>query len=249
MGSSRVGLLDLGKVCAPRPTHILGSVSYPLSFTFAILAKPQQWCLYRSSGILFPSRDSPVSPCHWICSLKPSCLWGLRGDWPCPEHSGKLGALLSQQLLRPELSKWVALSLNPQSALCFLSPCHHCCPFPSRCPAHTCLLSGAMQEMDIDPSLKLEAPPWEMVFINEKNLLFYIDCGILLSVTLKDSSLLLTQDFNFSLQVNFVVCQLFALLAAIWFRTYLHSSKTSSFIRHIVATLLGLYLAFFCFGW
>ncbi|XP_058434331.1 lysophospholipid acyltransferase 2 isoform X2 [Marmota monax] len=50
-------------------------------------------------------------------------------------------------------------------------------------------------------------------------------------------------------QVNFVVCQLFALLAAIWFRTYLHSSKTSSFIRHIVATLLGLYLALFCFGW
>ncbi|XP_005404403.1 PREDICTED: lysophospholipid acyltransferase 2 [Chinchilla lanigera] len=50
-------------------------------------------------------------------------------------------------------------------------------------------------------------------------------------------------------EVNFVVCQLFALLAAVWFRTYLHSSKTSSFIRHIVATLLGLYLAFFCFGW
>ncbi|XP_054945007.1 lysophospholipid acyltransferase 2 isoform X3 [Physeter macrocephalus] len=50
-------------------------------------------------------------------------------------------------------------------------------------------------------------------------------------------------------QVNFVVCQLFALLAAIWFRTYLHSSKTSSFIRHVVATLLGLYLALFCFGW
>ncbi|XP_041570955.2 lysophospholipid acyltransferase 2 isoform X2 [Taeniopygia guttata] len=50
-------------------------------------------------------------------------------------------------------------------------------------------------------------------------------------------------------QVNFVVCQLFALLAAIWFRTYLHSSKTSPFIRHVVATLLGLYLALFCFGW
>ncbi|KAG8512329.1 Lysophospholipid acyltransferase 2, partial [Galemys pyrenaicus] len=49
--------------------------------------------------------------------------------------------------------------------------------------------------------------------------------------------------------VNFVVCQLFALLAAVWFRTYLHSSKTSSFIRHVVATLLGLYLALFCFGW
>uniref|UniRef100_A0A5F8GUE0 Membrane bound O-acyltransferase domain containing 2 n=1 Tax=Monodelphis domestica TaxID=13616 RepID=A0A5F8GUE0_MONDO len=50
-------------------------------------------------------------------------------------------------------------------------------------------------------------------------------------------------------QVNFVVCQLFALLAAVWFRTYLHSSKTSSFIRHVVATLLGLYLSLFCFGW
>lgn len=54
--------------------------------------------------------------------------------------------------------------------------------------------------------------------------------------------------FSF-MQVNFVVCQLFALLAAVWFRTYLHSSKTSPFIRHVVATLLGLYLALFCFGW
>lgn len=53
----------------------------------------------------------------------------------------------------------------------------------------------------------------------------------------------------FFMQVNFVVCQLFALLAAVWFRTYLHSSKTSPFIRHVVATLLGLYLALFCFGW
>lgn len=61
--------------------------------------------------------------------------------------------------------------------------------------------------------------------------------------------MLLTWNFNFSLQVNFVVCQLFALLAAVWFRTYLRSSKTSSFIRHVVATLLGLYLALFCFGW
>ncbi|ELW72059.1 Lysophospholipid acyltransferase 2 [Tupaia chinensis] len=50
-------------------------------------------------------------------------------------------------------------------------------------------------------------------------------------------------------KVNFVVCQLFALLAAVCFRTYLHSSETSSFIRHVVATLLGLYLALFCFGW
>ncbi|XP_043929206.1 lysophospholipid acyltransferase 2 [Protopterus annectens] len=50
-------------------------------------------------------------------------------------------------------------------------------------------------------------------------------------------------------QVNFVACQLFALLAAIWFRIYLHPSKTSTFIRHVVATFLGLYLALFCFGW
>ncbi|XP_014871627.1 membrane-bound O-acyltransferase domain-containing protein 2-like isoform X1 [Poecilia latipinna] len=50
-------------------------------------------------------------------------------------------------------------------------------------------------------------------------------------------------------QVNFVACQLFALLMAVWFRLYLHPSKTSPFIRHVVATLLGLYLALFCFGW
>uniref|UniRef100_A0AAZ3PEQ0 Membrane bound O-acyltransferase domain containing 2a n=1 Tax=Oncorhynchus tshawytscha TaxID=74940 RepID=A0AAZ3PEQ0_ONCTS len=50
-------------------------------------------------------------------------------------------------------------------------------------------------------------------------------------------------------QVNFVVCQLFALLTAFWFRLYLHPSKTSPFIRHVVATLLGFYLALFCFGW
>lgn len=51
------------------------------------------------------------------------------------------------------------------------------------------------------------------------------------------------------LQVNFVACQLFALVIACWFRLYLHPSKTSPFIRHVVATLLGFYLALFCFGW
>ncbi|KAF0024033.1 hypothetical protein F2P81_024663 [Scophthalmus maximus] len=50
-------------------------------------------------------------------------------------------------------------------------------------------------------------------------------------------------------QVNFVVCQLCALLSAFWFRLFLHPSKTSPFIRHVVATLLGLYFALFCFGW
>uniref|UniRef100_A0AAZ3SEU1 Membrane bound O-acyltransferase domain containing 2b n=1 Tax=Oncorhynchus tshawytscha TaxID=74940 RepID=A0AAZ3SEU1_ONCTS len=51
------------------------------------------------------------------------------------------------------------------------------------------------------------------------------------------------------LQVNFVVCQLFALLTAFGFRLYLHPSKTSPFVRHVVATLLGFYFALFCFGW
>uniref|UniRef100_A0A3Q0S9L4 Membrane bound O-acyltransferase domain containing 2b n=1 Tax=Amphilophus citrinellus TaxID=61819 RepID=A0A3Q0S9L4_AMPCI len=50
-------------------------------------------------------------------------------------------------------------------------------------------------------------------------------------------------------QVNFVVCQLCALVSAFWFRLFLHPSKTSPFIRHVVATLLGLYFAMFCFGW
>ncbi|XP_029109832.1 lysophospholipid acyltransferase 2b isoform X1 [Scleropages formosus] len=50
-------------------------------------------------------------------------------------------------------------------------------------------------------------------------------------------------------QVNFVVCQLFALLTAVWFRLYLHPSKTSPLVRHVVATLLGFYFALFCFGW
>lgn len=51
------------------------------------------------------------------------------------------------------------------------------------------------------------------------------------------------------MQVNFVAGQLFALLMAVWFRIYLHPSKASPFIRHVVATLLGFYLALFCFGW
>eukprot|EP00064_Thunnus_orientalis_P026084 superscaffoldBa00015242_g26551 len=51
-----------------------------------------------------------------------------------------------------------------------------------------------------------------------------------------------------TMMVNFVVCQLCALLSAFWFRLFLHPSKTSPFIRHVVATLLGLYFALFCFG-
>ncbi|KAF4082488.1 hypothetical protein AMELA_G00151960 [Ameiurus melas] len=50
-------------------------------------------------------------------------------------------------------------------------------------------------------------------------------------------------------QVNFVACQLCALFSAFCFRLYLHPSKTSPFVRHVVATLLGFYFALFCFGW
>ncbi|XP_064409556.1 lysophospholipid acyltransferase 1 isoform X1 [Latimeria chalumnae] len=50
-------------------------------------------------------------------------------------------------------------------------------------------------------------------------------------------------------QVNFVACQLFALLAAFWFRIYLSPSNTSCTVRHAVVTLFGIYFVIFCFGW
>ncbi|KAF7245267.1 Lysophospholipid acyltransferase 1 [Varanus komodoensis] len=50
-------------------------------------------------------------------------------------------------------------------------------------------------------------------------------------------------------RVNFVACQLLALLAAFWFRLYLNPSHTSSGVRHAFATIFGVYFAVFCFGW
>ncbi|XP_072460046.1 lysophospholipid acyltransferase 1 isoform X2 [Notamacropus eugenii] len=50
-------------------------------------------------------------------------------------------------------------------------------------------------------------------------------------------------------QVNFVACQLFALLAAFWFRIYLSPEKASSAIRHAFAAIFGIYFVIFCFGW
>ncbi|XP_014722843.2 lysophospholipid acyltransferase 1 [Equus asinus] len=50
-------------------------------------------------------------------------------------------------------------------------------------------------------------------------------------------------------QVNFVACQLFALLAAFWFRIYLSPGKTSPDVRHAFATIFGIYFVIFCFGW
>ncbi|KAM3928473.1 lysophospholipid acyltransferase 1 [Leptodactylus fuscus] len=50
-------------------------------------------------------------------------------------------------------------------------------------------------------------------------------------------------------QVNFVVCQLLALVIAVWFRTYLSPRQAHASIRHGFATIIGVYLAVFCFGW
>ncbi|XP_036111947.1 lysophospholipid acyltransferase 1 isoform X1 [Molossus molossus] len=50
-------------------------------------------------------------------------------------------------------------------------------------------------------------------------------------------------------QVNFVACQLVALFAAFWFRTYLSPGKTSPLARHTFATIFGIYFVIFCFGW
>ncbi|MFT7816148.1 lysophospholipid acyltransferase 1-like [Arapaima gigas] len=50
-------------------------------------------------------------------------------------------------------------------------------------------------------------------------------------------------------QVNFLACQIFALVAAFWFRLYLSPRHTRPVIRHAVATLLGAAFVIFCFGW
>ncbi|XP_048474026.1 lysophospholipid acyltransferase 1 isoform X4 [Rhincodon typus] len=60
----------------------------------------------------------------------------------------------------------------------------------------------------------------------------------------------LSVRFNVPLdQVNFAVCQLFALFAAFWFRLYLSPSRAGVVIRHVVITMIGIYFAIFCFGW
>ncbi|XP_059801445.1 lysophospholipid acyltransferase 1 isoform X2 [Hypanus sabinus] len=50
-------------------------------------------------------------------------------------------------------------------------------------------------------------------------------------------------------QVNFTVCQLFALFAAFWFRLYLSPNRAGAVVRHVVITIFGIYFAIFCFGW
>ncbi|XP_066538980.1 lysophospholipid acyltransferase 1 [Hoplias malabaricus] len=50
-------------------------------------------------------------------------------------------------------------------------------------------------------------------------------------------------------QVNFIICQLFGLVAAFWFRKSLSPQRVSPALRHAVATFLGVSLIIFCFGW
>lgn len=52
----------------------------------------------------------------------------------------------------------------------------------------------------------------------------------------------------FQLQINFLLCQILALLFASFFRSYLHPSKVSANVRHAFGLSLGLYFGYFCFG-
>ncbi|XP_031641002.1 lysophospholipid acyltransferase 1 [Contarinia nasturtii] len=48
--------------------------------------------------------------------------------------------------------------------------------------------------------------------------------------------------------INFLVCQILALFFASFFRSYLHTSKVTTNIRHAFGLTLGLYFGYFCFG-
>ncbi|XP_062847882.1 lysophospholipid acyltransferase 1 [Trichomycterus rosablanca] len=50
-------------------------------------------------------------------------------------------------------------------------------------------------------------------------------------------------------QVNFIMCQVFGLAAAFWFRLCLNPQRVSPGVRHAVATFLGASIIIFCFGW
>lgn len=52
----------------------------------------------------------------------------------------------------------------------------------------------------------------------------------------------------FYFQMNFLVCQILALFFASFFRSYLHTSKVSTNIRHAFGLTLGLYFGYICFG-
>lgn len=58
----------------------------------------------------------------------------------------------------------------------------------------------------------------------------------------------LTLTHTFRPQVNFLFCQLSALVLASLFRSVLHPSKCSVTLRHSFALVVGLALGYFCFG-
>lgn len=49
-------------------------------------------------------------------------------------------------------------------------------------------------------------------------------------------------------QINFLVCQILALFFASFFRSYLHTSKVTTNIRHAFGLTMGLIFGYFCFG-
>ncbi|KAL5014014.1 hypothetical protein ScPMuIL_008284 [Solemya velum] len=50
-------------------------------------------------------------------------------------------------------------------------------------------------------------------------------------------------------QVNFLICQLIALLLGAPFRKYLSPQTTLPEVRHLTSTLIGILLTIFCFGY
>ncbi|KAF4087654.1 hypothetical protein AMELA_G00073170 [Ameiurus melas] len=50
-------------------------------------------------------------------------------------------------------------------------------------------------------------------------------------------------------QVNFIMCQMFGLAAASWFRLCLRPQRVGPAVRHTVASFLGSLFVIFCFGW
>ncbi|KAK3572229.1 hypothetical protein QTP86_027188, partial [Hemibagrus guttatus] len=50
-------------------------------------------------------------------------------------------------------------------------------------------------------------------------------------------------------QVNFIMCQMFGLAAAFWFRQCLSPRQVGPALRHAVASFLGSTFVIFCFGW
>ncbi|MCI4374348.1 hypothetical protein PGIGA_G00005220 [Pangasianodon gigas] len=50
-------------------------------------------------------------------------------------------------------------------------------------------------------------------------------------------------------QVNFIMCQMFGLAAAFWFRLCLSPQRVGPAVRHAVASFLGSFFVIFCFGW